>query len=294
MRSTTRLRVLRRLTTTGGGITSVTLHVGPRMSTRARTGVAANVGRGGFNVGLDRLKRILSLIYHLRRVGLVNVRYRVNSRVASVTTFHNLMVHIGRVRRRLRTHKVGIRGLGFNNNLNVSCCRPGRLPVPTFSGCFTIFGGLLRLHPKRRIRFRPKHSVITRYNSLVSGMLCMGINRAGGFYVLSTNFARLVHPTVCSTCRHVRGVADSRRIRICSIINPVYRSSSIFNGSIRLGHTRHNSLVTLHSTNTCNRMVTSRCGYQGLPATRCSSAVWALFRRCEVIRTGVFSVRTFT
>lgn len=244
----------------------MTFHVGPGMNTRARTGVAAKLTRGGFNVDVRSVSGIVSITLRLGRIGFVNLRFRVNSRVLSVNSFVTLYGHIGRLRSGLRTHRVLIRRVGMNNKLNVSCSRPGHRPVPSFTSCFHACSRRLGLHPRRALRFRLKHTVAKRYNSLVSGMLCIGRNAGGRFTVLSTNVASLVHPTLCRTRRGVRGLASrSPIIRACSIINPVYRSSSIFNGTISLGGIGHNSLVTLHSTNTCNRVVTSNCGYHRLP-----------------------------
>lgn len=268
-----------RLTTTRGGVTGITFHVGPSINTRARTGVAANLTRGGFKVDVRSVSGIVSITMRVGRIGFVKLRFRVNSRVLSVNSFVTLYGHIGRLRSGLRTHHVLIRRVGMNNNLNVSCKRPGHRPVPGFGSCFSACTKRLGLHPCRALRFRLKHTIINRYNSLVSGILCIGRKTGGGFTVLSTNVASLVHPTLCRTCRGVRGVASRRPMRSCSMMKPVYRSSSIFKGTVSLGGIGQNSLVTLHSTNTCNRVVTSNCGYHRLPG-KCASSrlIWVGYR----------------
>lgn len=276
MRSMPRLRVVGRLTTTGNGATHMTFHVGPGMNTRARTGVAAKLTRGGFKVDVRSVSGIVSVTKALPRMGFMNLRFRVNSRVLSVNSFMTLYGHMGRLRRGLCTHRVVMRRVGMNNKLKVSCTRPGHRTVPGFARCFTACRGRLGLHPRRALRFRLKHTMMKRYNDLVDGIVCMGRKAGGRFTVLSTNVASLVHPTLCRTCRGVRGVASRRPVRACSIMNPVYRSSSMFNGTVSLGGTRHNSLFTLHSTKTCNRVVTSTCGYHTLPG-KCASRrlMWA-------------------
>lgn len=241
------------------------------MNTRARTGVAAKLTRGGFNVDVRSVSRIVSVTRGVGGLEFVKLRFRVNSRVLSVNSFITLYGHIGRLRSGLRTHRVHVRRIGIKNKLNVSCNRPGHRPVPSFGDCFRACGDRLGLHPRRALRFRLKHTMIKRYNSLVSRILCIGRNAGGRFTVLSTNVASLVHPTLCRTFRGVRGVASSTPIRTCSIMKPVYRSSSMFNGTVSLGKIGHNSLVTLHSTKTCNRVVTSNCGYHRLPR-KCASS----------------------
>ncbi len=244
------------------------------MKTRARTGVAAKLTRGGFNVTVGSVRGIVRVTRSLGGIRFVKLRFRVNSRVLRVKSFITLYGHIGRLRSRLRQRCVVMGRVGIKNKLNVSCSRPGRIPVPGFGSCFHACHGRLGLQTSRRLRFRLKHTIIKRYNDLVARMLCMGRTACGRFTVMSTNVASLVHPTLCRTFRAVRGLDDRRRGRACSIINPVYRSDSMFIGTFSLGHYQENSLLTVHSTNTCNRVVTSKCGYERLPGKCAARSFW--------------------
>ncbi len=266
-----RLSLVGRVTGRASSGRGVLFHVGPNVSTRARSFVGANRVSSGFNIALrgNRTFRVRGCTTKLSGVVISNIRYRVNSRVFRARPFYRttemVVSFVTGLRGRL---SVSMGMLGLNNKFKVGCM-DGSSPLAP-SSCVGDMTRTMGRDTGRRgltypfLIFRPKESVITPTNVALCAINDMG--RVGSVHACMSVSNNVNSGPECVLCRTgcdtiLTGGTGRGTAGPIAVTKGYYRSNSLVNRGVVLPGIRIKSAITVLTANTCGCSVTDGCGH---------------------------------